>query len=203
MTKVTIQLKEIIFQMHIICVLLFPIALLGQSGILLNNPSFEDEPQDAKMPQGWWGVDEGTTPDILPGFWGVRALPADGQTYVGLITRADGSQESIGQRLHPRLEKGGCYQFYLHLARSRKYVGYTDDIQCRIWVSTRKKKKQELIFTSPKIDHRDWKRYLVNFTAKDDYKYIIIESYTEEEGTKGHILIDALSGIQLCDKASL
>src|SRR5689334_15278944 len=50
--------------------------------IELFNPSFEDTPQDATMPQGWTGCKEGTTPDILPGFWGVYTPPSDGQTYV-------------------------------------------------------------------------------------------------------------------------
>ena len=46
------------------------IALLAQD-IWLENASFEDEPQDATMPQGWRGWKKGTTPDILPGSWGV------------------------------------------------------------------------------------------------------------------------------------
>ena len=64
-------------------VLLFPIALLAQD-IWLENASFEDEPQDATMPQGWRGWKKGTTPDILPGSWGVYLEPYDGDSYVDL-----------------------------------------------------------------------------------------------------------------------
>ena len=61
--------------------------------IRLENASFEDEPQDATMPQRWHSCKRGSTPDILPGFWGVYLEPYDGDSYVGLITRQDGSYD--------------------------------------------------------------------------------------------------------------
>ena len=39
-----------------------------------------------------------TTPDILPGFWGEYNEANHGETYVGMITRANGTYESIGKR---------------------------------------------------------------------------------------------------------
>ena len=54
--------------------------------ITVINESFEGEPADATMPQGWMGCQEGTTPDILPGYWGVYTHPADGDTYLGPVS---------------------------------------------------------------------------------------------------------------------
>ena len=76
--------------------ILLPIALSSQ--IYLTNASFEGEPQDATVPTGWFACELGTTPDILPGFWGVYSESSEGETYLGLITREDGTFESIGQR---------------------------------------------------------------------------------------------------------
>ncbi|MCB0682774.1 MAG: hypothetical protein KDC32_18010, partial [Saprospiraceae bacterium] len=51
----------------------------GIAQIPFQNPSFEgDEPQDATVPAGWFPCKEGTTPDILPGVWGVHTEPAEG-----------------------------------------------------------------------------------------------------------------------------
>jgi hypothetical protein len=60
--------------------LLLSLSLKAQT-IELFNPSFEEEAQDATTPQGWSACKEGTTPDILPGFWGVYTMPSDGETY--------------------------------------------------------------------------------------------------------------------------
>ena len=71
-----------------------------KSQIYLRNPSFEsDAPQDATMPSSWLGCNMGTTPDILPGFWGVMQEASDGNNFLGLITRRDGTYEAIAQRL--------------------------------------------------------------------------------------------------------
>ena len=63
----------------------------GAQHITILNSSFEGEPADATVPQGWMACQEGTTPDILPGYWGVYTYPANGDTYLGLITRGNGT----------------------------------------------------------------------------------------------------------------
>ena len=73
--------------------------------VWLNNASFEGVPQDATTPSGWQECELGTTPDILPGFWNVYTEASDGETFIGLITRDDGSFESIGQRLSSPLKE--------------------------------------------------------------------------------------------------
>ena len=60
--------------------LLWVYSLSGQS-INLFNSSFEGEARDAINPIGWIGCEDGTTPDILPGPWGVYLPAAEGQTY--------------------------------------------------------------------------------------------------------------------------
>ncbi|WP_235295887.1 hypothetical protein [Portibacter marinus] len=176
------------------------IALKAQ--ITLNNPSFEDEPADATVPMGWFPCAKGTTPDILPGFWGVYSEASEGQTFVGLITRFDGSYESIGQRFSERLDEETCYSFKIDLAQSLSYAGYNEPLKIRIWVSNRKCAKEQLVFESKFIEHSNWKTYDINFTPDFRAKYILIEAfYTEGEINRtGNILIDNITPLIPCSK---
>ncbi|MEO6132956.1 MAG: hypothetical protein ABIQ02_14000 [Saprospiraceae bacterium] len=174
---------------------------LGQY-IELANASFEGEPSDATVPQGWMACKEGSTPDILPGAWGVYQEPSDGDTYVGLITRQNSTWESIGQRLTESLEKGKCYSWSMDLAHSETYAGYSNPIKLRIWASKLKCQKDQLIYESPLIEHSDWQSYPFRFTPDGEYRYILIEAYHSDLPFeyKGNILLDRIRPIQACDK---
>ena len=175
---------------------------VGGQAIELSNASFEGEPRDATVPQGWMPCKEGTTPDILPGYWGVYMDPSDGDTYVGLITRENDTWESISQRIPGRIKDGGCYSFSVDLAHSDTYSGYTGPLRLRIYMSKLKCGKDELIFESPLIDHLDWKSYKVKFTGDEDYRYIHLEAYHPDQPVsyKGNILIDRIRAIAPCDR---
>ena len=175
--------------------------LVGQH-IEIANSSFEGEPADATTPQGWMPCKEGTTPDILPGYWGVYNEPSDGDTYVGLITRQNNTWESIGQRLPAILEKGSCYAWALDLSHADTYAGFNGPLKLRVWISKTKCSKDQLIFESPLIEHLSWKTYKIRFTPDDDYQYILLEAFHSEEefSFKGNILLDRLRNIQGCDR---
>ena len=179
------------------------LAVLSMSGQeKLHNPSFEDEPADATMPRGWFAASKGTTPDILPGYWGVYDDAADGDSYIGLINRSDGSSESLSQRFIHELEKGVCYQLGFYLAHSNSYTGYNTPIKLRIWVSTKKNKRQHLIYESKLIENAVWQWYDVNFETKKKMKYLILEAFPGEgrSTVKGNILIDGLKGPKICSR---
>ena len=185
----------------IICLCIFSINLQAQSHTILDNGSFEGEPQDATTPIGWYICTKSTTPDILPGPWGVYLDPMDGDSYVGMITRSDGSFESIGQRLSQSLEKGNCYQFSVDLAHSDTYVGYFNPVKIRIWGAKKKCGQDQLLFESELIEHLDWERYLIKFEAETNIKHISIEAYwPERDAVMGNILIDNISKILNCDR---
>ena len=175
---------------------------VGAQGIELFNASFEGEPQDATVPQGWLPCKEGTTPDILPGYWGVYTEPSDGETYVGLITRSNNTWESIGQRLTAPLVKDGCYDWAFDLAHSDTYSGYNGPIRLRVYLGKTKCQKDQMIYESPLIEHLDWKTYTIRFTPTEEYRYILLEAYHNEDPVsyEGNILLDRLRVIKLCEK---
>ncbi len=171
------------------------------SQIRIENPSFEGSPQDATVPTGWMPCEDGTTPDILPGPWGVYQEPSEGDSYMGLITRADGTYESVGQRLSEPLKKGECYSWNLDLAHSNTYTGYNQPLKLRVWGAYNRCQKAALLYESPLIDHTDWQTYSFSFLSKFEYHYLIIEAYAPDHSTlRGNILIDNCSKIISCKR---
>lgn len=177
-------------------------ANIGTAQNILQNSSFEDEPADATMPMGWFACQDATTPDILPGYWGVYAEASEGDTYVGLITRGNGTYESIGQRLPNKLEKAGCYEFTVDLAHSDNYSGYSKPVKLRIWLGDKKCRRDQMIFESKTITAEDWETFKIEFNAESNSKYIFFEAYYQYENFnhKGNILIDNLSPIVFCSR---
>ena len=182
----------------IVCLILF--STENQCQISVTNPSFEDEPADATTPQGWHPCDNLTTPDIFPGFWGVYNEPSDGNTYVGIITRENGSYEQFGQRLSSKLKKGHCYRTAIDLAHSIIYSGYNKPIQVRIYIGSSKCDKNQLIFESPIIKSMKWSTHLIEFVPNAEHEYFIIQAFYSDEpfSHKGNILLDNLRNFVAC-----
>lgn len=173
--------------------------------VRLVNASFEGDAQDASMPINWFPCEPGSTPDILPGPWGVYTEASEGETFMGLISREDGTIESVGQRLAKPLDKGECYSLKVDLAHSPSYSSYNRPIQLRIWGCRTKCGKDQLLGESKVIDQEDWETYEFKFGTKTEINYIILEAYylpsSTEPGRKGNILIDNLSEIRPCRRA--
>ena len=186
--------------------LLISVICLAQTApepIFWQNPSFEGEPHDATVPIGWLPCEVLTTPDILPGVWGVYLDASDGETFVGLITRNNGTWESITQRLSKKIDAKECYTFNFDLARGATYSGYNGPLKLRVWGSTDKCSKDQLLYESPVIKHTFWQKYSCEFTAEQPIRYIIIEAFREEHliTYEGNILLDNLSPLQVCPRA--
>ena len=107
--------------------------LTGQESIRLQNPSFEDMPRKGVpgMPsiKGWHdcGLSKFPTespPDIHPvmnNAWDVALQSYDGNTYLGMVTRANDTYESLSQALSSPIQAGVCYSFTAFLAQSNQY----------------------------------------------------------------------------------
>ncbi|MDX1410355.1 MAG: hypothetical protein R3330_19525 [Saprospiraceae bacterium] len=167
------------------------------------NASFEGEPRDATVPRGWYICKEGTTPDILPGPWGVYLEPADGDTYVGLITRENGTWESIGQRLTETLNPDECYVLSLYLARSNTYMGFNNPIKLRIWGSDKKCERTQLLIETERIENTEWEYHNFQFTPADKINYLIIEAFHQDGffSYRGNVMIDGVSAIRRCGRS--
>lgn len=188
--------------------LIFPLLTVGgqPSGkIYLRNASFEDTPGSGKAPQGWYFDTPGNTPDVLPGAWEIMEPKAyDGKTYIGLITREDGSYEDIRQSLAEPLKAGQCYTFSIYLAHAPKYVGYNKPTRLRICGASEKGGKLEILTFSPLINHSDWKLYKFEITPSRQVTQLVFEACFAPGVIfkyRGNVLLDLCSPIEKCVRA--
>jgi gliding motility-associated-like protein len=171
------------------------ISLLAQ--VKFTNPSFESSPVTGIAPTGWFACHSLSTPDVQPGQFSVNTPASQGKTYVGLVCREDGTNEAIGQKLNFSLQAGYCYAFFLDLAYSDQYQGYNQTALLRIWGADGSCDKKELLWTSPAINHFNWKTYRAILSPAASYSNLVIEVYylPSKGSYRGNILIDNLSDI--------
>lgn len=172
--------------------------------IYFRNPSFEGPPGAGKSPAGWQSGTPGSTPDIMPGAWGIDFAPQEGSTCIGLVTREDGTREDISQALAEPLKGGNCYKFTISLAHAASYVGYNKPIRLRVWGGSSKSERAQLLSSSPLIEHADWRTYKFECLPARDVRYLTFEAYFAPGVTfkyKGNILLDNCSPIEKCERA--
>lgn len=185
---------------------LFLLWCFGQPNdkIYFENASFEDTPRESASPRGWQSVTPGSTPDILPGPWGVKVAPQHGKTCLGLVTREDGTREDVTQFLPGMLKAGTCYTFTLYLSHAPRYAGYNQPVRLRIWGGAGRAGRDQLLAASPLIDHADWRVYKFQFVPDRDMRVLTFEAYYAPGALfqyKGNILLDNCSPIERCDRA--
>lgn len=201
------------------------IPLTGQETIRLQNPSFEDMPRKGVpgMPsiKSWHdcGLSKFPTespPDIHPvmnNAWDVALQSYDGNTYLGMVTRANDTYESLSQALSSPVQSGVCYSFTAFLAQSDQYKSATSRTQqlgtnalenfvrpavFMIWGGNYFCEKAELLGESPPVTNSEWMQYKFVFQPQHSFKYITIEAFYKTpilEAYNGHVLVDALSEI--------
>ncbi len=196
----------------VLSIFLFAIRLIAQpKTIHLKNPSFEDYPRAERVPEGWrdCGFPGETAADTHPsGAFDVVKYAADGETYLGMVTRDNDTWEQVGQKLAIPMMAGQDYIFKIDLCQSPVYTSssrltkspakYTKPIRLRIWGGNDFCKKAELLVTSELINHSEWGAYIFDFYPKMNYAYIILEAFYNAPilfPYNGNVLIDNASPI--------
>lgn len=179
--------------------------------IKLDNPSFEDYPQAAHTPQGWYdcGFAGESPPDVQPNYtFKVGKQASHGNTYLGMVVRDVNTWEAVGQRLKTPLIKGVNYTFSLDLSRSELYesqsqatkktVNYITAVIIRIWAGTSFCSKAELLDETDPISVGNWTKHNFKFTPKANQTHFMIEAFYKVPTVfpyNGNILVDNASDI--------
>jgi len=209
-SKIRISMKS--FKIYLLVIAIFAVkTIFGQAIITLQNPSFEGEPRYSRLPPKWRVCNSfnQTPPDTQPGAFEVTKKAYDGETYIGMIVREDGTWESFGQNLLDPITSNQCYQFSIVLGRSENYssftrksrkqkTNYTDPVKFRIWGGYDTCEKEELLAETNVIDHFDWWRYEFRIKPHADYTFLLFEVFAPGKilgGTNGHLLLDAASNL--------
>ena len=171
----------------------------------IRNGGFEASFRTTFVMPGWTEKGNGSTPDIQPGQWQVDLRPMQGNTYLGLINREDGTREAVSQKLSIPLKSGRCYYFSIALARHPDYAGFGLPLALQVKGKTSTGRIVPLA-RSPLVSHSSWKIYTLEFTPDADVSELILEG-APGPGVlvhyRGNILVDAMSSISACIRASL
>ncbi len=200
-------------------------SLQGQDTIPLKNPSFEDIPHRGSagdLPIKMWDDCGFNTfpgespPDIHPvpdGAWGVGMQPQDGSSYLGLVARANGTYESVGQRLFTPLRAGTCYVLTAMMALSDTYQSptiesikngmnqvesFANPVKIVIWGGRDDCEKLEIVAESSEVANYNWQSYELILSPNNYFTNITIEAFysrRNQERYNGHVMIDNLSPI--------
>jgi hypothetical protein len=200
----------------------------GQTVIPLINPSIEDVPRAGGMGlqvpiNGWYDFNhfpKESPPDIhsaVTRFWEVSTAPYDGVTFLGLVTRPNGTYEGVFQYLRAPLEEDAVYVLSIFLCQDARYfsplassrtitfqkpaevelVAFTSPVIVRIWGSY-DGEYGELLSESTPVDHPDWREYVFDLLPTKGYPGLIVEVYfADEEAVAGHVLIDKLTLVKI------
>lgn len=186
---------------------------MAQQPVSFQNPSFEDRPDFGKPPVGWFycGNFGETPPDIHPGgFYGVVTPPKDGQTYVGMVIRDNGTEEQLGQRLAAPLVPGQCYAFRIFAARSEQYASFsritgqpapfTLPVKLAVLGTHRHCEPVAVLGHSKTILETEWQQLDFVLRPESAFDYLILSATSANgEAYNGNILIDAASPLVPCD----
>jgi outer membrane protein OmpA-like peptidoglycan-associated protein len=193
------------------CACTLPVSGQKPITIKLDNPSFEDYPQAAHTPQGWFdcGFAGESAPDVQPsGTFSVNKPAFHGSTYLGMVVRDNNTWEAIGQRLKSPLLKGVTYTFSLNVARSELYTSqskmtgkeanYITPATVRIWAGSGYCAKEEMLDETEPVSEGNWKKFTFKFTPKIQLNYFMIEAFYKVPTLfpyNGNVLIDNASDI--------
>lgn len=162
------------------------------STIKLLNPSFEDIPRNSRAPMGWanCGFPAETPPDVHPdpmNQFQVGMTPQNGSTYLGMVVRDNDTWESVGQELTEPFVANQCYDFRIHLARSRVYLSqsrvnnrpanYVTPTKLRIFAGYDYCDRLELIGETPVVSNYKWKEFAIKLTPSQEYTHIVFEVF--------------------------
>lgn len=208
--------RMLIFMLILILFSFFSSEIQAQDTIRLENPSLEDKPRCCMPPQGWGSLDfpGNTAADVQPGGgFKVNRAAYHGSTYLGMVTRGDGTFETVYQQLSNPLLPNVCYQISIYLAKSLEYTSATrsnpnDNIDFLaptiiqiLGGNSPDDPELEILNASTPVDHHEWIEYVFEFIPSEDFSYIFFSAYFPEGikyYTNGHILIDNLSDIIPC-----
>ena len=187
--------------------------------VAIENPSFENMAMASFTPSGWMDCGfPGESPvDIQPsGAWEVYQSAEDGRTYMGMVTRENGTWEAVGQKLSTPLKENNCYTFSVFLCRSNEYwsavipdsladrttpvvlpeKNFIQPVVLQLWAGIEPCQGLQLLGESPIIDHTDWRKYEYSCLLDINAEYLIVMAYYAQ-GTNmpynGNLLVDHMS----------
>lgn len=166
----------------------------------ITNPGFEGPDGVEVIPEDWFaGCGVMNTPDTQPGWWNVENVPQEGNSYISLLFKEDGTTESVYQKLPTPLQADACYIIEIQLAQACQDslsdlfpydLNHPGDLIIR-GSATYGCNNGQVLASFEQISNCNWKTYYAIFQADSTINYIYVEF---SKGTSlyqnGSVLID-------------
>jgi gliding motility-associated-like protein len=191
-------------RLRILAVIVSVLLSAGLQAQFLQNPSFEGNAAGGVPPPGWVACKLLSTPDTHDGsgIWNVSNRPSEGDSYLGLTARGfggyanDNTTEAAGATLLKPLKQGVCYLISLELAYSPEMtfenLQFNNPAALKIWGGNTACSTDIPVWTSPGIDHKQWKKYSFSFIPETPVSNLMLEANFLAAPLFGNILIDNL-----------
>ena len=174
------------------------------------NPSFEDIPRQHRAPKGWFDCgypDESPVdvhasgPDSEHAFFGVSEYAADGETFLGMVVRDNGTYEGVTTKLLEPLFADSAYKLTLLVNQSVTYksisrttnevVNYDQPVLFEIWGGRAHCVMSSLIAEYNIDDKGFWTGLTFHFTPEQDIKFIgLYARQASNLDLNGNVLVD-------------
>jgi hypothetical protein len=149
--------------------------------------------------------------DVHPnGLFGVNVLAYEGEHFVGMVVRDNGTWETMGQKLNTQLRGDTCYalSFYamcspIYQSYSRKTgepVNFNQPVRLRVWGGSKMCQTTDLLTVTQPITHRYWSAHTIYFKPQRKTRFLRFDVFYTEGVSfyNGNILIDKFSDIKPC-----
>lgn len=139
--------------------------------------------------------------------FGVNKSAKHGGRFISMVTRIEGSYESISQKLDKDLIKNQTYLIGFYCALAERYYSpyppnehsksFVNAVKINVFLANSNFERDQLIYSSGSNDNFEWKEHVIEFIPDNNFQYIIFEVDFEEgsEPYRGHILLDNVSDI--------
>lgn len=180
--------------------------------ITLPNPSFEGTARHSSLPEGWLnaGHPDESPPDVFPNdFFGPKPDAADGETYLGLVTRDNATQEAVFAPLSNPMLAGRTYRLSVALARAEVYLSpsrtaevvdnFNRPVRLCIWGRNALGDQRELLAVTEPLPHPNWMEYHFDLRPSRSYTHLELGvTYAADAKLpyNGNLLMDRLSALQ-------
>lgn len=195
---------------------LLPLVLIGfaqhvfaQKSMYLKNPSFEMIPRQNHPPTGWFDCNfDSESPVDVHGsdteFFGVKEFADDGECFVGMVTRDNGTYEGISAKLLQPLLKDSTYRLTISVNKSPDYqsisrtssepVNFNSDVVFEIWAGYHFCNMDTRLLEYNVDEQGVWTPITFYITPEKNITFLglYVRHGTPSEDTNGHVLIDNL-----------
>lgn len=193
----------------VLCLSGFYLPTFAQTSEYFLNPSFEDIPRQNHQPQGWLDCSfQDESPVDVHGsdteFFGVKEFAAEGETFLGMVTRDNGTYEGVSAKLKQPLQADSLYKLTIWVNQAETYqsisrtsdqiVNYNSPVRLEIWAGPDYCEMTTLFEEYEVHDIGIWTEVTFYFTPDKSYKFLgfYARHIDEYADTNGNLLLDAI-----------